>query len=131
MQDKTNISTGTQAEGFVSGLLASKGAWVGDFNKGNSGSQPFDQIAITNKFVFCYDVKHCKEDRFDFSRVEYNQTLSLTFISEIDNPMVIEGFALVYEDEVYFLSWYQYQMLLAETRKSVKVSTLPLLKEVF
>lgn len=124
MQD-SNIKTGTQAESFVAQELAKKGAFVGDFNKSRTGSQPFDQIAITNIFTWCYDVKHCNVDRFDFSRVEANQTNALNYIhDEIDNSHVVCGFALVFEDEIYFLSLYQYKQFLSEGRKSCKVSTL-------
>ena len=124
MQD-SNIKTGTQAESFVAQELAKKGAFVGDFNKGRTGSQPFDQLAITENFTWAYDVKHCGIDRFEFRRVESNQTNALNYIhDEIDNPQVVCGFALVFEDEIYFLSLYQYKQFLSEGRKSCKVSTL-------
>ena len=73
MQDKPNITTGTQAENHVAEELAKLGAWVGNFNKSNTGAQPFDQIAITKNFTWCYDVKHSMINRFDFRRIEDNQ----------------------------------------------------------
>lgn len=130
MQD-SNIKTGTQAEQFVAQELAKKGAFVGDFNKGRTGSQPFDQLAITENFTWAYDVKHCRIDRFEFRRVEANQTSALNYIhDEINNAYVICGFALVHEDEIYFLSLFEYRMIKATGRKSCKVSNLPKLLEV-
>lgn len=126
MQDNNlPIKTGNQAEKFVAETLANTDiVWVGNFNKSNSGSQPFDQIAITQLHTWCYDVKNCNIDRFDFSRVEDNQEISLGFIDSLDNPHVYTGFAIVFDNEIYFLSTYQLNMLKAEGRKSVKVTTL-------
>lgn len=124
MQDELNIVTGNNAESFVAQELSKKGAWVGDFNKGNTGAQPFDQIAITDKYTLCYDVKHCSKDRFDFNRVEENQKLSLGYINSLDNANVFEGFAIVYESIIYWLSYFEYLSIVSTGRKSVKVTTL-------
>lgn len=123
--NKTQISYGNNAEKFVAETLASTNkVWVGNFNKSNTGSQPFDQIAITPEHTWCYDVKNCSTDRFDFSRVESNQEISLQFIDSLDNPQVYTGFALVYDNKVYFLSNLEFGLKIKEGRKSVKVSTL-------
>lgn len=133
MRDKPNIIIGNKAERFVAEELAKKGAIVHDLRSPN-GSQPYDQIAITKDFVFCYDVKHCSNDRFDFYRVENNQQSALTYVHSLNNDSVVAGFVLVYNDgegyDLYFLSMYQYEMFLAEERKSIKVSILPKLLEV-
>lgn len=119
-----NIKTGTQAEVFVAQELSIRGAWVGDFNKSNTGSQPFDQVAITSNYTWCYDVKHCNVDRFDFVRVEDNQRLSLSYIHGLDNVNVIVGFTLVYKEEIFFLTYYNLLQLIAEGRKSIKITSL-------
>ena len=124
MQDKPNITTGTQAENHVAEELAKLGAWVGNFNKSNTGAQPFDQIAITKNFTWCYDAKHSMINRFDFRRIEDNQQLALDYINSLENPNVIVGFAIVYEGEIFFLSYYKYLQLKAESRKSVRITDL-------
>lgn len=125
MQGKYNINTGNQAEKYVAEELAKLGIWVGSFNKNNSGSQPFDQIAISKNFTWCYDVKHTEIDRFDFRRIEDNQQIVLAFIHErLQNPSVIEGFAIVYEDNIYFYNYYTYLQHKLEGRKSVKINEL-------
>lgn len=129
MQGETNIKTGTQAEQSVAEYISKKGYWVGDFNKSSSGSQPFDQIALTHNITLAYDVKHCIDDRFDFVRVEENQKLSLGFIhNSLYNDKIKAGFVLVHNDEFKFLSYFRYQELLSKDYKSVKVSTLPPLR---
>lgn len=130
MQDKTNIKTGTQAEEAVAKYISKKGFWVGDFNKGSSGSQPFDQIALTHNVTLAYDVKHCAENRFDFTRVEENQRLSLGFITnEIYNDKIKTGFVLVYQNEFRFLSYFRFKTLENLDKKSVRITDLPLLRE--
>lgn len=124
MQDKPNITTGTQAENHVAEELAKLGAWVGNFNKSNTGAQPFDQIAITKNFTWCYDVKHSMINRFDFRRIEDNQLLALSYIHNLDNANTIVGFGIVYEGEIFFLSYHQYLQLKAESRKSVRITDL-------
>lgn len=124
MKEQNNITTGTKAEEFVAQELSKLGVFVGTFYKSPSGDQPFDQVAIESKRTWCYDVKHCKTDRFDFSRVESNQLSALNYIQEIDNINVICGIAIVFDDEVYFLSWYSFSIMKAEGRKSVKPSEL-------
>lgn len=126
MQDNTNIKTGTQAEQAVANYISKKGYWVGDFNKSSSGSQPFDQIALTHNTTLTYDVKHCIDDRFDFVRVEENQKLALGFIhNELYNDKIKAGFVLVYNDMFKFLSYFRYQEMINKGFKSVQVSTLP------
>ena len=124
MQDKPNITTGTQAENYVAEELAKLGAWVGNFNKSNTGAQPFDQIAITKNFTWCYDVKHSMINRFDFRRIEDNQLLALDYINSLENANVIVGFVIVYEGEIFFLSYHQYLQSKAKSRKSVRITDL-------
>lgn len=122
MQGEIGLST----EKKVASFIASKGYWVGDFNKGANGSQPFDQIALTHNMTLCYDVKHAHIDRFDFSRVEENQRLALGFIHEnIFNDKIKTGFVIVYKDKIKFLSYFKLLKLEKENEKSVKISTLP------
>lgn len=118
------IKTGKQAEIYVAEQLSKNKYWVGGFEKTISGTQPFDQIAINSQHALCYDVKHCKEDYFHFSRIEENQKRALGYLNELKNPQVLTGFMLVYENEVYWLSYDIYLELESEDKKSVTPSVL-------
>ena len=91
MTDKPNVKIGNKTEDYVAQRIK-LGAIVLNMNKSNTGSQPYDQVAITNKKTWCYDVKHSKQDRFDFSRVEANQSIALEFTHNLNNDNVIAGF---------------------------------------
>ena len=133
MFDRSNVKNGAQAEKFVAEELAKLGYWVGTFDKGVSGSQPFDCIAIGEQYTIAFDVKLCKTDRFSFDRVEENQDLALGYITyELRNPNVITCFMIVYENEIYILSFEYYkEILLGGHKKSIKVSELARFKDVF
>lgn len=118
------IRSGVQAEKYVSNELSKLGLWVGDFNKGYTGTQPFDQIAISNNYVWCYDVKHSTIDNFNFSRVEENQELALGFLHKLKNVFVYLGFLIVYQDEIYFLRFRDYLYYKQRGKKSVKITEL-------
>lgn len=119
---ENKIRTGIQAEKYVAEELAKRGCWVGDFNKGHTGTQPFDQIMIGKKKVWAYDVKHSKIDRFDFRRVEANQELALGFLYK--QGVVNTGFVIVYKDTLYYLSYGTYLILKNNGDKSVKITEL-------
>ena len=119
---ENKIRTGIQAEKYVAEELAKRGCWVGNFNKGNTGTQPFDQIMIGKKKVWAYDVKHSKIDRFDFRRVEENQESALGFLYQ--QGVVNTGFVIVYKDTLYYLSFGTYLALKNKGDKSVKITEL-------
>lgn len=119
---ENKIRTGIQAEKYVAEELAKRGCWVGNFNKGNTGTQPFDQIMISKKKVWAYDVKHSKIDRFDFRRVEANQELALGFLYQ--QGVVNTGFVIVYKDTLYYLSYGTYLRFKNTGDKSVKITEL-------
>ena len=118
MIDSPNIEIGNNTENYVAQELSKLGAIVLNMNRSNTGSQPYDQVAITKSNTWCYDVKHSKQDRFDFSRVETNQSIALEFTHNLHNDNVIVGFAIVYNDIIYFLSFHNY---LIEKSKNKKV----------
>jgi len=132
MFNRSNVKNGTQAELLVAEELAKLGYWVGTFDKGVSGSQPFDCIAIGKTTTIAFDVKLCKTDRFSFDRVEENQDLALSYITfELRNPNVITCFMIVYNNEIHVLSFEYYkEILLTQDKKSIKVSDLLRLKDV-
>lgn len=119
---ENKIRTGIQAEIYVAEELAKRGCWVGNFNKGHTGTQPFDQIMSGKKKVWAYDVKHSKIDRFDFRRVEENQESALGFLYQ--QGVVNTGFVIVYKDTLYYLSYGTYLTLKNAGDKSVKITEL-------
>lgn len=119
---ENKIRTGIQAEKYVAEELAKRGCWVGNFNKGHTGTQPFDQIMSGKKKVWAYDVKHSKIDRFDFRRVEENQESALGFLYK--QGVVNTGFVIVYKDTLYYLSYGTYLTLKKNGDKSVKITEL-------
>lgn len=119
---ENKIRTGIQAEIYVAEELAKRGCWVGNFNKGHTGTQPFDQIMTGKKKVWGYDVKHSKIDRFDFRRVEENQESALGFLYQ--QGVVNTGFVIVYKDTLYYLSFGTYLTLKNKGDKSVKITEL-------
>ena len=60
--------------------LASRGMWVHFMQPAPDGSQPFDVIAIDDRYgvttVYAYDCKTLSGNRFPLSRVEDNQRLA-------------------------------------------------------
>lgn len=46
---ENKIRTGIQAEIYVAEELAKRGCWVGNFNKGHTGTQPFHQIMMVKR----------------------------------------------------------------------------------
>lgn len=122
--------TGREAENYVAEYLSKQDFFVGDFNKSNSGQQPFDQIAINNNKVLAYDVKHCKRDYFPFTRVEDNQIRALSYLDDLNNPVIETYIMLVYKEEITTLPFKEFLSLEGKDTKSVKPSSLKPLKEV-
>lgn len=124
------IKTASKAEKFVAEFISKQNYWVGTFEKGVSGSQPFDLIAI-GKNVLALDVKLMERDYFPFTRIEENQHNALSYLSSLKvNYSLYEGFAIVYKDEIYFLSYNDYLAFEKEGMKAVKTKDLCMLGEI-
>jgi len=123
--------TGQEAEERVIKYFATVyKAWVGYFEKGISGRQPFDIVVITKNFTYCIDVKECSKDYFSFDRVEENQELSFEFIDSLGNDRVEEWFVLTHKGVAYMLKYKDYIKLKKQGIKSVKVTEQTLLGEL-
>lgn len=123
--------TGQEAEARVIKYFATVyKAWVGYFEKGISGRQPFDIVVITKNFTYCIDVKECSKDYFSFDRVEENQELSFEFIDSLGNDRVEEWFVLTHNGVAYMLKYEDYIKLKKQGIKSVKVTEQTLLGEL-
>jgi Holliday junction resolvase len=81
-----NKKIGTAFEQEWIDHLKSLGMWAHFMNPAADGSQPFDVLAIDNKYgeplVYAYDCKTLKGNRFPLSRVEDNQVMAFKSLSE-------------------------------------------------
>ncbi len=106
-----NKKTGMQFEKEFLKYLADNGWWV-HFLTPNLRGQPFDVIAIRGSITYMIDCKTCATDRFQFSRIEDNQALS--FEQAVWKTQAQCGFAILYNDELYFLP---YEDVMVEKKK--------------
>ena len=67
--------TGREFEKYMVDWLSNKGFWVHRMAESNTGSQPFDIIALKDYKVCAFDCKviSTKRPYFPFSRIEENQ----------------------------------------------------------
>lgn len=97
----SNKKSGNQFEGELCEILSKHGFWCHNLAQ-NSAGQPADVIAVKNGFAYLIDCKVCSSDRFVFSRIEENQSLSMELWDECGNG---DGwFALKFGDDIYMVS---------------------------
>ena len=133
-----NTKIGNKTERTVSSIFRENGYWVYNCPKSQSGSQPFDLIAIrggNNYLVWFVDGKHVRQNEVSFKleRIEPNQLASMEYASQFAklnaNNM---GFAIQFERTgvFYWLSYESALELLKNEEKSVNLNKLRLLEEV-
>ena len=71
-----NKQAGNRFEREFCEKLASDGFWA-HFMGGNKNGQPADIIAVKNEIAYLIDAKDCKNDVFEFRRIEYNQDMAM------------------------------------------------------
>ena len=110
--------TGREFEKYVVDWLNDKGFWVHRMAESNTGSQPFDIIALKGNKVCAFDCKviSTKRPYFPFSRVEENQILAFEKLIKCYNGSLKVGFIIYYEGDMYFLS-YQFFKILSDVDK--------------
>ena len=97
----SNKKVGNQFEAELCEILADEGFWTHNLAQ-NSDGQPADIIAVKNGKAYLIDCKVCSRDRFPFSRIEENQSLSMEWWRDCGNG---EGlFALEFSDQVYMVT---------------------------
>lgn len=97
----SNKKAGNQFETELCEILAEEGFWTHNLAQ-NSDGQPADVIAVKEGTAYLIDCKVCSRDRFPFSRIEENQSLSMEWWRDCGNG---EGlFALEFSDQVYMVT---------------------------
>lgn len=134
----SNIKIGNETEKTVSSVFRKYGYWVYNCPKSQSGSQPFDLIAIKGgeKYVVWFvDGKHVRENEVSFplDRIEPNQWVSMEYangFAKIDAKTM--GFAIKFErtEEFYWLPYQTALEMRENDIKSININKLELLEGV-
>ena len=105
--------TGREFERWVENKLNECGYWVHRMAESNTGSQPFDIIALKRHSVFALDCKviSTKRPYFPFSRVEENQKLAFEKLIKCYKNNLTTGFMIYYEGDIYFLNYRLFKVL--------------------
>ena len=106
--------TGREFERWMENKLSRCGYWVHRMAESNTGSQPFDIIALKGHSVFALDCKviSTKRPYFPFSRVEENQKLAFDkLIKCYKSNTLTTGFMIYYEGDIYFLNYRLFKVL--------------------
>lgn len=97
----------SEFESFCENQFSDNGAWVHRFAKSNTGSQPFDIIAIRGNVIYALDCKVVSTERpyFPFSRIELNQWRAMESLRKKYAGALCRGFLIYHKEQVYFLSF--------------------------
>lgn len=97
----SNKKSGNQFETELCEILSSHGFWAHNLAQ-NSAGQPADVIAVKDGEAFLIDCKVCSLGKFQYSRIEENQDLSMEFWKDCGNG---EGwFALKFGAKTYMVN---------------------------
>ena len=103
-----NKQAGNEFEREFCEILASDGFWA-HFMGGNKNGQPADIIAVKNEIAYLIDTKDCKNDVFEFRRIEDNQDMAMIRWEMCGNNQGL--FALNTSRGVYMLQYGKIQAL--------------------
>ena len=105
--------TGREFEKYMVDWLNEKGFWVHRMTESNTGSQPFDIIALNGYSVFALDCKviSTKRPYFPFSRIEENQRRAFEKLYDCYRGILLCGFMIYYEGDIYFLNYHLFKIL--------------------
>ena len=105
--------TGREFERWMEHKLSEHGYWVHRMAESNTGSQPFDIIALKGHGVYAFDCKviSTKRPYFPFSRVEENQKLAFDKLIKCYKNNLTVGFMIYYEGDIYFLNYHLFKVL--------------------
>ena len=111
--------TGREFEKWVENKLNECGYWVHRMAESNTGSQPFDLIALNDYKVYALDCKVISTERpyFPFSRIECNQHFAFRKMLGCYRGVLLCGFMIYYKDDVYLLDYKLVQKLMEEGNK--------------
>ena len=99
--------TGREFEKWIENKLNVCGYWVHRMAESNTGSQPFDIIALKGHGVYALDCKviSTKRPYFPFSRIEENQKRAFEKLYDCYRGILLCGFMIYFEDDVYLLDY--------------------------
>lgn len=116
--------TGREFERLVENKLSDYGYWVHRMAESNTGSQPFDIIALKGHSVFALDCKviSTKRPYFPFSRIEENQKRAFEKLYDCYKSVLLCGFLIYYKDDVYLLDYAKAKMWIEEGNKGITLT---------
>ena len=97
----SNKKLGNQFEAELCEILSKEGFWVHLLCQ-NSAGQPADVIAVKCGEAFLIDCKVCSQGKFQYSRIEENQDLSMELWHDCGNGH--GWFALKFDTGIYMVS---------------------------
>lgn len=101
---KSNRAVGNAVEQEFCDILFGYGWWSHNL-KQNSSGQPADVIAVKNEKAFLIDCKDCAGGKFEFRRIEDNQSTAMEFWQECGNSY--GWFALKLDGKFYMLPYHR------------------------
>ena len=124
MADKEESMTGREFEKYMVDWLSAKGFWVHRMAESNTGSQPFDIIALKGHIVFALDCKviSTKRPYFPFSRIEENQRRAFEKLDECYKGIHLCGFMIYFEGDVYLLDYQKAKKCMEEGNKGITLT---------
>ena len=116
--------TGREFEKYMVDWLSEKGFWVPRMAESNTGSQPFDLIALRGYKVCAFDCKviSTKRPYFPFSRIEENQKRAFEKLYDCYRGMLLCGFLIYFEDDVYLLDYEIAKKWMKEGKKGIALT---------
>lgn len=117
---------GKNTEEKVAEYFAEKGYWVYQFPQSIKG-QPTDLIVVKNNIATLIEVKHCKNDRFTFNRIEPNQLTTFNFFKSKGNTK--HKIAIQFKSGLYLMDFSYIDILINADIKSISVDTVEELGE--
>ena len=95
-----NKKLGNSFESELCEILYKHGFWTHNMAQ-NAAGQPADVIAVKDREAFLIDCKVCSQDKFQYSRIEENQDLSMSLWNECGNG--VGWFALKFNSDTYMV----------------------------
>lgn len=94
-----NKQLGNSFEQEFCNILARDGFWVHFIEPNKSGAQPFDIVAGKDGYIYAFDCKTNKGNRFRLDRIEDNQQLAFDKFNHARN--FNSYFAIKNEENIY------------------------------
>ena len=116
--------TGREFEKWVENKLSECRYWVHRMAESNTGSQPFDIIALKGYNVFALDCKviSTKRPYFPFSRIEENQKRAFEKLYLRYAGNLFCGFVIYFEGGVYLINYLIVKRWMEEGKKGITLT---------